>query len=725
MKTKIPRKLDRPSKFFGQFTVRDIIRLGVPSLGEYLVANSSAQTTICLLSVTLFGALTGVALYAVRPYGHTLDSLVYNAVRWTAERGTVEGSDVENVEDEYIRTETGELVGVLKVEPVRLESRTDAEKVAVQEIFEDTLDTLTYPIEIHSEQRRFDLSEYTEKIDETSKQPERLRDSYTEYCGDLSDGGLVRTDHYIVIRVGRDTTKELRNLLIEYLPVEGREPDDIEEVSKSEVESRCHEVLDALNAGDLSAERVTGKELDGFAQSTNISQPEHTPTWCTQPSKEREYITVGEYRKAVYVEEFPQSMELGWTRQLLRCDGLVDVTQVIEPKNPSTAVRKLQRIKERLDAEIDSFIKSGNVGSTNDPEARLEDTNWFLDLLAERTDKPYRHGVYITAHDKDRENCLRTLQRVENRLETMRIDYRKPVFRTDKALRSISPYHADLLNQKLLMPTRSVATGLPFATQGTNKDSGVVYGIDSDDEMPVLLDRFSWDSYAVARVGMTGSGKSFSTKLELIRSHLYYDNLRIVVVDPKQEYAHVVRTLDGEMQKIEKDKEYSLSNEVTGFTVKDRGEEENVELLVDVVRQLYRETSQDDKKTLVVVDEAHNLMNHEEGRQVLSQWIREARDTKTAITLISQNVGDFTNYREGKAVLSNTKAKIFHRHDQVEDHVVDYFNLSQREEAQLRKLKTGTESEYGEGIVKITGKLNSLVRIEASTEEKAVIEAGA
>jgi type IV secretory pathway VirB4 component len=117
-------------------------------------------------------------------------------------------------------------------------------------------------------------------------------------------------------------------------------------------------------------------------------------------------------------------------------------------------------------------------------------------------------------------------------------------------------------------------------------------------------------------------------------------------------------------------------------------------------------------------------MNHEEGRQVLSQWIREARDTKTAITLVSQNVGDFTNYREGKAILSNTKAKIFHRHDQVAGHVVEYFDLSQKEEAQLRKLKTGTESEYGEGIVKITGKLNSLVRIEASREEKAVIEAG-
>jgi type IV secretory pathway VirB4 component len=306
----------------------------------------------------------------------------------------------------------------------------------------------------------------------------------------------------------------------------------------------------------------------------------------------------------------------------------------------------------------------------------------------------------------------------------MRVDHRKPVFTTDKTLHSISPYHPDRLNQKLLMPTRSVATGLPFATQGTDKDSGVVYGIDSDDEMPVLLDRFSWDSYATARVGMTGSGKSFSTKLELIRSHLCYDDLRIVVVDPKQEYKHVLRTLDGEVEWIEDGKEYTLDNQVTGFTVKERGKEENTENLVDVVRQLYRETSQDDEKTLVVVDEAHNLMNHEEGRQVLSQWIREARDTQTAITLISQNVGDFTNYREGKAVLSNTKAKIFHRHDQVEDHVVDHFNLSQREEAQLRKLKTGTETEHGEAIIKITGKLNSEIRVEASTEEKAVIEAG-
>ena len=115
-------------------------------------------------------------------------------------------------------------------------------------------------------------------------------------------------------------------------------------------------------------------------------------------------------------------------------------------------------------------------------------------------------------------------------------------------------------------------------------------------------------------------------------------------------------------------------------------------------------------------------MNHEHGRDVLNQFVLEGRDTNTAITLVTQNASHFTHCREGQEILDNMPGKVFMRHDRVSDDVVDYFDLSQREKQELFELKTGTDADHSEALVKISGNLDTRVRVEATDAEHQLIE---
>jgi hypothetical protein len=102
--------------------------------------------------------------------------------------------------------------------------------------------------------------------------------------------------------------------------------------------------------------------------------------------------------------------------------------------------------------------------------------------------------------------------------------------------------------------------------------------------------------------------------------------------------------------------------------------------------------------------------------------VREARDTNTAITLVSQSASDFTQYPEGQTLLDQCPGKVFFRHQRVPDDMIEYFQLSEQEVIDLYDLKTGTESPYSEAILKISGRLDAKIRVKATPAEHQLIE---
>jgi len=705
-RVQIPGNLDVPMRLFGRFTIRDLLRLSLPIIPGLL-----RQSWL----IALIGIGVGTLLYFVRPYKQPLDTHIYNCVRWVAMRGQIEGSDIGEFEDDgwghgidssKIKSQTGNLIAVIKVQPTNLDLKTEAEQQALHNIYQDLLRTVNYPLEIHSRQRPLSLDQYLQELKTCNSNDKGLKTDYLRFCSEFEDEDLTLTDHYIVINAEENGLNYLWRLVQRLLD---NDPESADNALDSELDSRCREVIGAIDSTDLSARRLTGDDLEQFADSVNYPTEETTLHCSVQD----------EYRRAIEITEYPSTTELAWPLQLLRVDGKVDVVQKVEPMSSGETSDRLQRLSEKLNAEINSLLSGGHRG-TNKFESLLEDTEWFLDLLADRQAKPVEYSSCVTVHSPDKGRTEDTLAAVCNRLDTLGFEYRHPVLRADLGYRSDSPLYRDGLDNELLMPASSAAAGFPFATQNSG-EAGIVYGTDTYDGTPILLDRFSWSSHSMARMGMVGSGKSYATKIELLRAALVYDDLQIIVVDPKQEYGRVISMLGGSTRELDGG-DYSLDNDYICLTVSERGQSENIGLLTDAVEQIYREVSQDQRRTLVLVDEARNLLNDEDGRRILNRFVLEGRDTNTAITLVTQNASHFTYCREGREILDNMPGKVFMRHDRVPDSVVDYFDFSAREKQELFELKTGTDADYSEALLRVSGRISTRVTVESTSQEHALIE---
>lgn len=723
---RIPRDPRIATKFFAQFTAADLARLALPLITAYI---ATPDGPVVWTAGFVVAAGVSAVLYLWRPYGKPLDVHAVNAARWYYGTDKVSGNDVvaEQRSEGSVITSSDYLVGFIAVTPTNLSMKTEPEQSAIHSIYQDMVETVSYPVTIHSRQEfAAEQTEYGRNIAERDVEPEQLKENYLDYWKKVCSDQPTTTRHYISLRVPRQQDGAT-GWLAEMLG--GDDIDYRKGTAKAELDRRCREVVTALNAADLEAERVTGPRIADVARlfEDETPNPSHrfTATADTDKGYEVRHGAKDSYRQTFLLNEFPRSQRLGWPTELLSIDGRVEITQVVEPENPVEATKQLTRTIEKLSAEIDSWLRAGRLGTT-DLEAKQDDADWMLNRVTDREDKVFTYRCYATVQASTDEECRQAAAQIRNVLDTMQIGYEEPVFRTHDAYKAVSPFYPDPHTDGHLLPGSSVAAGFPFSTQIPQDTTGVLYGEDPSSGRPIVLDRFNWSSHSVARMGMVGSGKSYASKLELMRSWLAYDDLQVIVVDPKQEYGDVVRVLGpdkGCIQTVADDAEYRFDHDTICFQVEDRGDRDDVDRLTDLVAQICQETSQDRRKTIVLIDEARLLLNDEDGREVLNRFVLEARDTKTGVTLVTQNASHFTHSREGREILDNMPAKLFMRHDRVPDSVVQYFNLSQREKQELFKLRTGTEAEYSECLAQVSDRVDTTAQVQATQTEHAIIKA--
>ncbi|MDY6771109.1 MAG: ATP-binding protein [Candidatus Nanohaloarchaea archaeon] len=369
--------------------------------------------------------------------------------------------------------------------------------------------------------------------------------------------------------------------------------------------------------------------------------------------------------------------------------------QSLRPEDPD----RIAKLRNRIEAEW-SITTDPRRGS--ELERRAEAVKQIEDRSVSG-DNPVKFGVMIAAYGSDKDEASETIQKVKQVLRRHRISFREPIFRMHKAAKSVSVSHRNRPISAQTATSWSAAAAFQFASYDYFESGGIVFGSDDRSGDPVILDRFSWDAGHIARMGKIGSGKSYAAKLEILRSLDRYDDLQVIVIDPKQEYGDVT----------------GVSDRVKRLTVEDRTQD-NTGRLIGFVRRAYQAGHDHDGKTVVVLDEAHRVLNDDTGRQVLGELVREGRDQDIAVTLITQNADDFTRSQEGRNMLRQMDCYVFMRHQDVESSVEDFFNLSDRERIRLRKLRTGSKVGFSEAVIR--GPVNTVLRIESLDTEKPVLE---
>ena len=261
-----------------------------------------------------------------------------------------------------------------------------------------------------------------------------------------------------------------------------------------------------------------------------------------------DYLVIdGQYVRTLFISGYPFVASSGWLDSLINFNRDIDITYHIHEVDALQALPKLHRKITELESTKRAMLRAGKiVGSEiTDP---LESAMELRDKIQRGQEKLFQMSIYVTL----RANSLSELDKVTKLLETTlsaRLFYSKVArYQQLEALQSILPRGQDQLNQKRNLDSSSAALAFPFMSSELVQESGILYGVNKSNNSLVILDRFSLHNANSIVFAQSGSGKSYATKVEILRQLM--QGTKVIVIDPEREYKLLTESVGGTYIKL-------------------------------------------------------------------------------------------------------------------------------------------------------------------------------
>lgn len=255
----------------------------------------------------------------------------------------------------------------------------------------------------------------------------------------------------------------------------------------------------------------------------------------------------GVYIRTLYISGYPFVASSGWLDSLINFNHDTDISYHLHEVNALHALPKLHRKITELESTRRAMMKAGKiVGSeVTDP---LESAIELRDKIQRGQEKLFQMSIYIAIRADSLEGLNKTTKLLEATMSA-RLFYSKVArYQQLEALQSILPRGEDQLAQKRNLDSSSAALTFPFMSSELVQESGILYGVNKSNNSLVILDRFSLHNANSIVFAQSGSGKSYTTKVEILRQLM--QGTKVLVIDPEREYKRLSETVGGTYIKL-------------------------------------------------------------------------------------------------------------------------------------------------------------------------------
>jgi conjugal transfer ATP-binding protein TraC len=532
------------------------------------------------------------------------------------------------------------------------------------------------------------------------------------------------------------------------------------------------------------------------------------------------------HARTLYVYNWPSYIYPNWLSQMVNLSTKLELTQFIYPTSNKAIMKVLKRKVTELQSSINMLKQRGMV---RDPalEAALQDAEELRDLLARGQEKLFQFGLYVTIYAEDKEALKKTQTDIESILGGKLVLTKPSWFQMDGGWMSTLPICLDKLEINRNMNTSPLATSFPFSSASFTDDHGILYGINRHNDSLVIFDRFDLPNANSNVFAISGAGKSFAAKLELLR-YLMLDT-EVIIIDPENEYTDLCSAVDGAFVPLSIQSEFRINpfdlprairgeessqgdvlrsaiinlhgllklmlgdvspaeegildkallqtyaNKGITLDAKDPGSMESPTLqdLVDILLKteggqqmgknlekytvgsfagLFNERTNVElnnkmivfqirdledrlrpiatyvilnflwniirskmRKRILVVDEAWNLMQHEDSARFLYGIVKRARKYYLGVTTITQDVDDFVNSPYGRPIITNSQMQLLLKQSPTTiDKIQKLFFLTEGEKLVL------LNCDVGQGIM-FAGHKHVAIQVIASPNEAELV----
>jgi type IV secretory pathway VirB4 component len=186
-----------------------------------------------------------------------------------------------------------------------------------------------------------------------------------------------------------------------------------------------------------------------------------------------------------------------------------------------------------------------------------QDLEGLRDSLMQAQEKMFDVGLYITIYADNDLELFKIESEIKSILESKLIYIKPALFQQDDGFKSIIPIGNDLLNVHQKLNSEPLSSIFPFVSFDLTSDKGILYGLNRHNSSMVIFDRFSLENYNSVTFAKSGSGKSYCTKLEILRSLMF--DTDVIVIDPEREYEYLAEAVGGRYFNISLSSEHHIN----------------------------------------------------------------------------------------------------------------------------------------------------------------------
>lgn len=583
------------------------------------------------------------------------------------------------------------------------------------------------------------------------------------------------------------------------------------------------------SAVDIAAEQKAREQAEveqAFLKGVNTLRDLIAPSSIEIHSS---YFRLGtKYGRTLYIYGYPRRIYTGWLSSIINIDEVIDVSIYIYPVESQVVLNNLRKKVTQLEA---SMSINNEKGRTRDPalEAAIADAEELRDQLQVGAERFFRFGLYITLYADSMDELNFMQQKIETIFGQQMVFSKVASSQQEQGLNSSLPQMSDQLQIRRNMNTGAISTSFPFTSADLTDNSGILYGINMHNNGLVIFDRYKLENANMVVFAKSGAGKSFTVKLEALRSMML--GTEVVIIDPENEYQKLSDAVGGtyirlslnsqtrinpfDLPKVidtdeaddalranlitlhgllklmlggsvsaltpaeEADLDQALidtyarvgitsdplthnstpptigdlydtllhmgnngpslaqrlrkyttgtfagifsqqsnidiNNPMVVFNIRDLEDELRPVAMYIVLSHIWNITRTDQKRRMLIVDEAWQLMKYEDSANFLFSLAKRARKYALGLTTISQDVEDFMSSRLGRAIVSNSSMQLLLKQSSsAVDVLADVFKLTEEEKKRLANFPVG------QGLF-FAGQNHVHIQIQASETEQKLI----
>lgn len=181
---------------------------------------------------------------------------------------------------------------------------------------------------------------------------------------------------------------------------------------------------------------------------------------------------------------------------------------------------------------------------------QIDGAKELIDSLRNYDQKIFKVCILIHTYGRSNAELDERVQQICNTVQQQTCRFSPIPFEQCAAMNSVLPLGKKGLSLERTLLTINTAIYIPFTTQELFQSGGLYEGINARSRNLIMVNRKLMPAPAGMVLGMTGFGKSFAVMQMMAGIMLRWPEDDLVVIDPENEYAHLVQAFGGEVIEI-------------------------------------------------------------------------------------------------------------------------------------------------------------------------------